>query len=455
MFRLLPLANGLENRMINFIKNKIFWIFLLGLISLYGVSFLIDKPNVIESIGAEIQVLTMTEKIELDGIEEVLKDKTPTEKAIIKSAEISKLKIEKYIKDDFEIEIIGDIKEIEVNGSNGIEFFAKAWKDGKPVGFGKNGSIEIERFRIYNPRILTDDPNGDIIIKQENEKGEIIERKVREDLEVATKNSLAEIIKKVGQENTEIIKGKIGNTTSTFYPEAGDGRIIERVTNASDQTSWDLTHDSALSTYSANYTSASLDAGGVSVLKPYIRWEISRAFFPFDTSALGTDTISSAIFSIYGVSTVNSWNDGKDYISVVKTFQASTDVLALADYEDCGYDTGTETGGRAKYTPVKGSDTDIDISSATTGDFNNFTLNATGIGWIDGAGMTKLGVREGHDIEDSKPTYPTGGAAWYHNWIIVYYSEQDGAGTDLDPKLVVEHEIAVGGAIPQSIIWFD
>src|SRR3990167_1069334 len=30
-------------------------------------------------------------------------------------------------------------------------------------GFGADGSVEIERFRIYNPPILVDDPNGTII----------------------------------------------------------------------------------------------------------------------------------------------------------------------------------------------------------------------------------------------------------------------------------------------------
>src|SRR3989344_2016473 len=40
----------------------------------------------------------------------------------------------------------------------GIEILARAWKDGKQLGFGKDGSVEIERFKIFNPPILVDDP---------------------------------------------------------------------------------------------------------------------------------------------------------------------------------------------------------------------------------------------------------------------------------------------------------
>jgi len=64
-----------------------------------------------------------------------LTNKTAKEKAQLKSIELAKVKISKFKKGDFDIEIIGDIKEIEVNGVNGIELFATAKKNGKPCSF--------------------------------------------------------------------------------------------------------------------------------------------------------------------------------------------------------------------------------------------------------------------------------------------------------------------------------
>lgn len=119
------------------------------------------------------------------------------------------------------MEIIGEVKEININGQSGIELFAKAWKGDKQLGFGKDGSVEIERFRIFNPPILVDDPNGDIVREWTDEKtGELKQRKLREDPIEAIRQTVAHNVKIVGKENAQIVIGKIGNTTSTFYPDA-------------------------------------------------------------------------------------------------------------------------------------------------------------------------------------------------------------------------------------------
>src|SRR3990167_8130850 len=49
------------------------------------------------------------------------------------------------------IEIISEVKNIEINGQHGIELFARAWRGTQQLGFGSDGSVEIERFRIFNP----------------------------------------------------------------------------------------------------------------------------------------------------------------------------------------------------------------------------------------------------------------------------------------------------------------
>jgi len=141
-------------------------------------------------------------------IKDKLKNKTPKEIAKIKATEIAKLDLRgKFVKDDFEIEIVSEIKKIEVKEQSGIEYFAKAWRNGKQVGFGKDGSVEIERFRVFNPPILVDDPNGDILIDEiDPHTKEKKVRKLKEDLERATKESLIHTIQLVAKDDKNIFK---------------------------------------------------------------------------------------------------------------------------------------------------------------------------------------------------------------------------------------------------------
>jgi len=41
---------------------------------------------------------------------------------------------------------------------------------------------------------------------------------------------------------------------------------------------------------------------------------IIRSFFLFDMSVIGSDEISSAVFSVYVTSTQDTWNDGDDFV---------------------------------------------------------------------------------------------------------------------------------------------
>ena len=88
-------------------------------------------------------------------IEKLLKNKDGKQKAKIKAKEICKVNhIGKTKRGNLEVKIIS-IKEIE----GGIEVMARAWKKGKQLGFGKDGSVDIERFNIYNPPVLVEDDN--------------------------------------------------------------------------------------------------------------------------------------------------------------------------------------------------------------------------------------------------------------------------------------------------------
>src|SRR5687767_6458106 len=69
---------------------------------------------------------------------------------------------------DFEVEI-HDLKEIP----GGIEYYARAWvaNDGQ-VGFGRDGSVDLERFRVFNHPIMVPDGTKSVIT---NERGIQIE----------------------------------------------------------------------------------------------------------------------------------------------------------------------------------------------------------------------------------------------------------------------------------------
>ena len=160
-------------------------------------------------------------------IKNLLLNKTAREKSQIKSLEIAKSKhsgIYDSLQYGVRIEIISEVKAIEINGQHGIELFARAWRGTQQLGFGSDGSVEIERFRIFNPPILVDDPNGTIIREwTDKETGLLKQRKLREDPIEAIRQVIAHNAKLVGLDNNKIVAGKVGNTASTFFSDVGTG----------------------------------------------------------------------------------------------------------------------------------------------------------------------------------------------------------------------------------------
>lgn len=140
------------------------------------------------------------------------------ERANIKAAEIAKGNpIGVYQDATYGLRIeIQSISKIE----GGVEIFARAWRGSAQLGFGEDGSVEWERFRIFNPPILVDDPAGDIVREWTDDAGVLKQRTLREDPIAATREHLAHSISVIGKGGTGIIKGKRGNTTYVFCPDA-------------------------------------------------------------------------------------------------------------------------------------------------------------------------------------------------------------------------------------------
>ena len=235
----------------------------------------------------------------------------------------------------------------------------------------------------------------------------------------------------------------------TYYSGAGDGYVEDWLDyhDGSESAIWTSIHDAVSGSfldYLATTTIASSknnDLGG-GKYEEYI----DRAFLPFDTSAIPVNaSIISAILNIYVTSVYDRDDDGNDYINVVQAFQSSNASLVNADYQDCGSDNGTAA--RAKYTPIQEGATAIDLTTGfTTSSYNGFTLNATGLVWVaksgdasvceTNAGVTCLGLREGHDLVNSLIANIDDG-----NTIIFSTSEE--TGTSQDPYLTVAYVVPV------------
>lgn len=302
-----------------------------------------------------------------------------------------------YITNDYTVYI----KEIyPVRG--GLEIFLQAFEADEQIGFGEEGNVDIEKIRIFNPPVLVPDINGEIVKEYTDFFGKTHELRYTYDPYKATLEVLNQTIKLIGDKEGSIDSGTIGKTTSVFYSTAvGDGRV--RASNATYATAnaaatGDVATDNDVSFPVQN----GLYSG---------TYYINRGFTPFDTSTLNdTDTIDSAVYALFIDAKTNP---NSNSVSVVQTSQASPSSLATADFDAIG--------------TTKGA-TDLTIASITTGAYNNFTLNATGLGWISKTGNTLLGTRITQDIT---ATAPTG-----LNDINVIASDTE--GTTNDPKLTVE-----------------
>jgi hypothetical protein len=206
--------------------------------------------------------------------------------------------------------------------------------------------------------------------------------------------------------------------TATYTTGSGDGYLEKK--NSPD---WDTTHN-ATTAPTVNYTTSNsvMVRTGKQSDGDYV---IERAFFPFNTSALpDTAPITGASLSLYVTAKLNGDNDGEDFFVVVQTSQAADPPTSLTaeDYDQCG----------SLHSPVEGSDR-VDVGSIVINQYNTWTMNATGLGWISKTGYTKLGMREGHDILD----HAYGGANGTKNRITGNWAEY--SGTAMDPKLSVDY----------------
>lgn len=364
-------------------------------------------------------------------IKDLIKDKSAKEKANLKGQEIAKVDFRgEHTSSKYGIKI--DIQSIEAI-EGGVQVFARAWKGSKQLGFGKDGSVEIERFRIFNPPILVNDPNGDIIRESTDAvTGELSQRKLREDPTEAIRQVIAHNVKIVGKENTKITEGKIGNTTSTFFPNSGtgtapvDGAIVRESVNETYSTIRDGAGVFADNT--GTFSQGLLT--GSTTTDQYQRNK--RVVSGFDISSIGTDVIDTATFSLHGApqgfAGGNAYRTGlgDPEVNIVETTPTNNDTttaLVTADYDI------------AKYGSTEFS-SDITLSSWAD-DYMDYSMNASGITFLSGGTIRYIAALQSWDIDDSF------GGTWASSASTDFISHTaDRTGTSEDPKLVLEHSEA-------------
>lgn len=153
--------------------------------------------------------------------------------------------------------------------------------------------------------------------------------------------------------------------------------------------------------------------------------DILRNIVLFDTSSIPDgDTIDSATLGAVGdekEAGLGSLNWTLDTSS-----PASNTDIVTADYNIANW------GGVRQAT-------DITYANWTVGSYNNFTLNATGLGNISKTGISKFGFRIANDFDNSAPTWSSAAISRLTS------RSADQTGTANDPKLSVTHTAAVAG----------
>jgi prepilin-type N-terminal cleavage/methylation domain-containing protein len=192
-----------------------------------------------------------------------------------------------------------------------------------------------------------------------------------------------------------------GVLTARFYSAGGDG-TAEKSAGPASQANWQAAHDSE-----DPIASSSAAQGLIGTVYSNETTTISRGFFLFDSSKLPDNaSIAGGSLIVWVNGKENKGDNGKNWLAVVQSFQEDIGSLAPKDYQNCGSDDGTA--GRAKYASIQegsGRVAIADIPENTdhiTDRHISWALNKDGIGWISKTGLTKLGLREGNDVLNSR-----------------------------------------------------
>lgn len=108
-----------------------------------------------------------------------------------------------------------------------VEVLARVWRNGRQLGFGRDGMIDIERFRFNRLAMYVPDPTGDMLKTSTDLCGRTRESRILKfDPREALLKVLTQAAAETGKDSGLIVPGTIGSTTYTLYPTYGtDGYV--------------------------------------------------------------------------------------------------------------------------------------------------------------------------------------------------------------------------------------
>ena len=315
-----------------------------------------------------------------------------------------------------------------------VEIFARAWSpDGEQIGFGVDGSVDAERFMIYNPPAIIPDPRGEIskdrfTLNPATQKNKFIGvDRYQLDVEAALLEALSHVIKvkkqKFGPGNIE--KGKFGSSTLVFHPDADpestcvDGHVFI----SSLSVSWNsaLSRTDGTGTDSTDATD-NIVANSVFAFTTDTAVILTRAYFLFDTSSILPETnVVSATLSIHSTGSGNAGFPGiwqANLVLLSSNPQSNID-LVVSDYNRTRF-------GNTPLSPIFSITTFIGSIA-----YHDFPLNADGLSNLTLGGISKFGIRGQADF-DSEAQIPID----VQSVGVGYFADQ--LGSTQDPRLVIE-----------------
>lgn len=294
----------------------------------------------------------------------------------------------------------------------------------EPIGFGSDGTVEIERFRFVGdlPQYVTD--YSEIpTLECDNVDKQLcwLEYPLRHDPELAFRQQLEHTISLVGKDGGNIVDNKVGNTVTTVYSDA------DPETDTFDSELWYLNAAGVTwaSARTANGTATDDDKSTVSG----IQWKIDdesgkvqtlyRAKHGFNNPQIDAgDDIDSVIVSFYGTAGADPHNDDFEVALTNDGSHGSDTAATNSDFENVG---NTEYASRIAY------------DSFSQSGYNDFTLNAAGLAAFNKNSENWYSVIEGkYDLDNTSPTLD-GSVDWtYLRW----YGADNGSNK---PKMVITH----------------
>lgn len=198
---------------------------------------------------------------------------TAKEKIDLVAAEVAKIgPLPRSLYKGYDIEVVQIVP-----FDKGVEVYIRAWTPEGQIGFGPDGSVDIEKVRIIDPSLLVPDSKGSIIHSYQNPKGQTEAQNYKLDPRQAMLDDIILAIRRKSVSD-HIVPNTVGNTT-TIQPASQDNYM-----------------DSENPT-SNNSSDATLSTGDASTASS--QTTVSTLTFDVAGNVTAGSTITSATLSLY------------------------------------------------------------------------------------------------------------------------------------------------------------